>query len=170
MIIKGYILETSEGGRFAKVRTTENEIITKVLMLHPYGETSNMASDKSSLVLLFFPLNSKTSAFGLPYNVLKQPDLASTEKAVGNFQTGNKITFKANGTNEVEGDTSIIASLYVDDEINTADSYQVQGTKVVGVQQAAIAAPSGGAVIDVQARAQLALLLTALKTHGLIAT
>lgn len=47
---------------------------------------------------------------------------------------------------------------------------QLNGIKVVGSQQPAIAAASGGTTIDSQARATLALVLAALRTHGLIAT
>ena len=43
------------------------------------------------------------------------------------------------------------------------------GAQVVGTQQAAVAAPSGGAVIDVEARAALATLVDRLVAHGLIA-
>ncbi len=163
-MIKGYVLETSEGGRFAKVRTTENEIITKVLMLHPYGEFSNMESDDSSLVYLFFPLGSKTNAFGIPYNVLLQPVLEAGEKAVGNFKVGNYAKFKKNGENDIVGLTNFLQDL------NAAAALKVNGVKVVGIQQATIAAPSGGATIDAQSRTAIASILTALKAHGLLAT
>lgn len=47
---------------------------------------------------------------------------------------------------------------------------RIAGTKVIGAQAAAEADASGGAVIDVQARATLNSLLAKLRTHGLIAT
>lgn len=43
------------------------------------------------------------------------------------------------------------------------------GIGVVGMQQPPIAAPSGGAVVDTQARDAIAAMLAALTTHGLIA-
>lgn len=49
-------------------------------------------------------------------------------------------------------------------------SLKVAGTKVIGAQGAAVADPTGGAVIDVEARAQLSLLLARVRTHGMIAT
>lgn len=45
----------------------------------------------------------------------------------------------------------------------------VAGKQVIGDRAAAIADPEGGAVIDEQARASLAHVLQALRTHGLIA-
>lgn len=47
---------------------------------------------------------------------------------------------------------------------------RVAGTKVVGSQQAAIAAPTGGATTDAEARTAIGSILTALRSHGLIAT
>ncbi|QDZ08671.1 DUF2793 domain-containing protein [Sphingomonas panacisoli] len=46
----------------------------------------------------------------------------------------------------------------------------VGGNRVVGPRQSAIAAPSGGAVIDAESRAALTAILAALRAHGLIAT
>ncbi|GAA4005197.1 DUF2793 domain-containing protein [Sphingomonas humi] len=50
-----------------------------------------------------------------------------------------------------------------------ANEIQIGGLKVVGSQQPAIAGASGGAMVDVQARSVLALVLGALRSHGLIA-
>lgn len=169
MIIKGYIISTSEGGRKARVKTSEGEILTNVLMLYNYGEASNMQSDESSLVLLLFPMGSKTSAFGIPYNVLLQPALEITEKVIGNLKKGNKITFKADGSNEVQGNTDIFGRLTTESWIDTFDHLKVQGTKVVDEQQPAIPNPTGGIIVDSECRAQLILLLNAARAHGLIA-
>ena len=46
----------------------------------------------------------------------------------------------------------------------------VDGTKVVGARGAAIANPTGGAVLDAEARAVIGLMLAALRQHGLIQT
>ncbi|MFV0622962.1 DUF2793 domain-containing protein [Sphingomonas sp. ac-8] len=45
----------------------------------------------------------------------------------------------------------------------------IDGVQVVGAQQQAIAAPAGGEVTDVEARATLASILNILRDHGLIA-
>lgn len=45
----------------------------------------------------------------------------------------------------------------------------IGGDKVVGARAAAIAAPSGGTIVDSEARAAIAAVLAALRGHGLIA-
>lgn len=47
---------------------------------------------------------------------------------------------------------------------------EVGGVQVTGARQGAIASPSGGSVIDAEARAAIGSILAALRTHGLIAT
>lgn len=49
-----------------------------------------------------------------------------------------------------------------------AESVQIGGQQVVGARSAAIATPSGGSVVDAEARAAVAAVLTALRSHGLI--
>lgn len=50
-----------------------------------------------------------------------------------------------------------------------AAAVKIGGVQVVGERQPAIAEPTGGTVIDVEARTALACVLAALHTHGLIA-
>ena len=45
----------------------------------------------------------------------------------------------------------------------------IGGTQVVGTQVAAVASPSGGTVIDTQARGAIDQILAAMREHGLIA-
>lgn len=45
----------------------------------------------------------------------------------------------------------------------------IAGVQVVGAQAAAITAPEGGAVVDVEARSAVSAILAALRAHGLIA-
>jgi hypothetical protein len=50
------------------------------------------------------------------------------------------------------------------------DGVYLDEVRVVGPQMAAIGPPSGGVVIDAEARSTLANILAALRSHGLIAT
>lgn len=59
--------------------------------------------------------------------------------------------------------------LEVTGAVDTDTEYRVGGTKVIGEQQATIAAPSGGSTIDAQARTALGSIISALRAHGLIA-
>lgn len=54
------------------------------------------------------------------------------------------------------------------DALVRGDGLYLDGEKVVGVRQGAIAAPTGGMTIDAEARTTLATILVALRTHGLI--
>ena len=47
-------------------------------------------------------------------------------------------------------------------------SLVIGGQPVVGNRQAAIAGPTGGTIVDVEARAGIGQILTALRQHGLI--
>ena len=49
-----------------------------------------------------------------------------------------------------------------------SDGYYLGGNRIVGPRQSAIAAPTGGALVDAEARAALGLVLAMLRTHGLI--
>jgi len=49
-----------------------------------------------------------------------------------------------------------------------ADGFYVDGTRVVGVRQPGIGNPSGGSIVDAEARAAIGAILTALRAHGLI--
>ncbi|MEG3089133.1 DUF2793 domain-containing protein [Sphingomonas sp. PB4P5] len=51
----------------------------------------------------------------------------------------------------------------------TGSRVVIDGVRVVGARQPAVASPSGGTTVDTQARAALAALLTAVRAHGLIA-
>lgn len=46
---------------------------------------------------------------------------------------------------------------------------RINALKVVGPRQAAIAAPTGGAMVDSEGRAAIGAILAALRAHGLIA-
>jgi hypothetical protein len=50
----------------------------------------------------------------------------------------------------------------------TCSGLSIGGKAVVGERLAEIATPSGGTIIDAEARAALSAVIAALKTHGLI--
>ncbi|HEX7781169.1 MAG TPA: DUF2793 domain-containing protein [Sphingobium sp.] len=54
------------------------------------------------------------------------------------------------------------------DENARADGYYVDGQQVVAGRQASIANPAGGSVIDSEARAAIAAIIAALRSHGLV--
>lgn len=58
-------------------------------------------------------------------------------------------------------------SAWRDDAVR-ADGLYVAGQRVVGPRKPMIAAPAGGSVIDSEARAVIAAILTTLQDHGLI--
>lgn len=49
------------------------------------------------------------------------------------------------------------------------DGLYISGSRVVAARQAAIADPTGGSVTDTQARTAISAILTAMRSHGLIA-
>jgi hypothetical protein len=55
------------------------------------------------------------------------------------------------------------------DVVNTTESYQVDGVKVVGNQGATVTDPTGGTVQDSEARTAINALIDRLQAHGLIA-
>lgn len=50
-----------------------------------------------------------------------------------------------------------------------AAEIEIGGQRVIGPRQPAVADPSGGAVVDTEARAAIAAILSAFRSHGLIA-
>ena len=181
MLYRGKILKIKEGGKKAKVKWIRGRISDNLLVVHFYGEASNIDIDENSMCWVLCPMGDESNAIVIPYNVALQPTLEATEKAIGNFKQGNKITFKANGDIEIitNGDSSLFditgnlevsGSANIVSDVNTDSSYKVNDVQVVTSQQPTIANPTGGAVIDVEARASIVLILTALKTHGLIVT
>lgn len=160
MISIGYITKTD--GTIATVASFQNEIFDDVLLVYPYGFQSKVKPSNSTLVLLLGALNSKTNLFAIPYDVLTQSSLNEGECELKNRVSNNG--FKAGASqNDISGDTNC------DKSFNATISYKVNNIKVVGIQQPTIAPPTGGINIDVEARASISNIITALKSHGLIA-
>jgi hypothetical protein len=64
-----------------------------------------------------------------------------------------------------DGDSYIAGDL----NIGAGKGYQVNGTQVVGAQGATVSDPSGGAVVDSEARDAISDIIDRLQAHGLIA-
>ncbi len=78
--------------------------------------------------------------------------------ATGKLMVGWLPAGDANGVAALDGAKNVLGSGLV-----------VEGDQVVGPRQTAIPDPAGGMTIDVECRASLQLVLTALRAHGLIA-
>ncbi len=67
------------------------------------------------------------------------------------------------------GDIRFDGTNWIDEPVRD-DGYYVDGVRVIGERRAAIAAASGGAVQDAEARTAIDSILAALRAHGLIET
>ena len=83
-------------------------------------------------------------------------------------QDGNIAFWSAGGWRFIPADEGVKA--WVIDEQISAQYMQDVWTKIQAVAQPMISSPSGGAVIDVEARSAISNIISALETHGLIAT
>ena len=106
-------------------------------------------------------------------------DLILSASGGDTFVTATSLT----GSAFVQGGAASFDSLNVGDDasvlengnatfvdVNATGAYKVDGTQVVTNRQAAITAPSGGGTQDAEARTAIGSILSALQTHGLIAT
>lgn len=105
---KGYISTILEGGKVAKIVLSDNSI-HEFLMLYSYGEGSNIGVGKNSLALVIG--SSIDDAMAIPFNIQTAKILDETEKAIGNFNKGNIITFKKNGDIVVAGTENFLATI-----------------------------------------------------------
>ncbi len=84
----------------------------------------------------------------------------------------NAATVRSSISAAESGINTDITQLNGASQVDVSSDYKVSGTQVVGAQQPAIPDATGGAVIDVEARAALNALLAELRAatgHGLIA-
>lgn len=130
MIYRGFVLETLEGGKRAKVKAIRGRIFSSALILHPYGESSNPPITANSACWVMCPLNDESNAFIIPYNTELQPSLESSEKSIGNFQLGNKITFKQNGDIVIDGQSDFLAQSLANLDIQATTSITLNSSQV----------------------------------------
>ena len=107
-ILKGYINNTfkKDGALRAQIQIDQDDPIEDVLMVFPYGHASNPPSSiDGAMVLLFM---NRSLNFAIPFNPLLEPLLESGEVSIGNFDVGNKVTFKANGDIEIVNNSASV--------------------------------------------------------------
>lgn len=68
------------------------------------------------------------------------------------------------------GETIVRRSGAWESGVVRAREIQVDGIKVLGGQQASIMAPSGGSIVDPEARTAISAIIASLRAHGLIAS
>ncbi len=93
----------------------------------------------------------------------------NTSSSTISLTVSNAATVRSSISAAESGVNTDITQLNGASQVDVSGEYKVSGTQVVGAQQPAIPDPTGGAVIDVEARATEVLILTALRAHGLIA-
>lgn len=114
------------------------------------------------------------TAYVLDVYDLDSPGTRSFQIRLGG-DASKSITLTNDGVICSGGNTSddqSVAFFHSKGHYNATNStgYKVNGTKVVGVQQAAVADASGGVVVDIEARAAINALLDRIRAHGAIAT
>jgi phage gp45-like len=109
----------------------------------------------------------------MPYDIDNAPLIKEGEKIIYGAK-GNKVYLKNDGSISIEATneqkiTVITPEANFSQDINLTGVLKVGNIQVVGSQGASIANATGGTVVDIEARATQDLILTALRTHGLIA-
>lgn len=141
-ILKGYITLMEEGGKYAQVEAL-GKIYDRVLMLYPYGMSSNIKLDDSSMVLLLKNMGSDDTVFGIPYNAPLQSALEPAEAECGNLKDGNKITFKNNGDIEISATTGTLKELVKTLDITASTNMKVTSPDInlTGATKVTVAGP-----------------------------
>jgi hypothetical protein len=78
------------------------------------------------------------------------------------------LDYQSNSTNFVALNSSVNGTA-ANINIVIGDGYSVNGTKVLGAQQNAITAPTGGTTEDSESRTAISAIIAVLEAHGLTA-
>ncbi len=154
-ILKGYINKTfkKDGALKAQIQIDQEDPIEDVLMIFPYGIASNpQNSIDGALVLLFM---NRALNFAIPYNPLLEPLLGSGEVAVGDFNVGNKATFKSNGDIEIETSVGTLRELV--NALEVTSQTQITFTSPTITNTAATSITLSAPLVTIGAGAGLAL-------------
>lgn len=140
-----------------KVSLLDGEVISNVKHAQNFGIKSHAPVGSNGILLSRG--GQKSGAFLIALqNEDGATSLSEGEVVIYNDH-GISIHLKDDGNIEVKG-----GDIDLDGQV-----YKVDSTQVVGAQEPTVAPPTGGTVIDVEARAAIALLITRLQAHGLIA-
>lgn len=148
----------STDGNIGTVKTKHGSLLT-VQMFYPYGFCSNIPSGDSDLALMF---DCNGLLIAIPYDIYLQKKLDKAGVAVGNFKDNNyieltdKITMKSDLVNFQK-------------DANLDGVLKINEIQVVKEQQPPIIDPTGGVIIDSEARTAIISILNSLRNHGLIA-
>ena len=117
-------------GKVADVTGANNSLFTNVKLLMPYGYASNILINNNSLGLLLFLHGDRSNPAVIPINQVVQPDLESSEVAVGNFNQGGKLVFKANGDIEITGTKDLLATTLANIELTASSEAKITAPEV----------------------------------------
>ncbi len=146
----------------AQVVVLDEDSPEDVILLNPYGQ--NSCPPIGSFAVIFVIFGNAENKYAIPFNQVDAPILGIGESILYNH-FGTKILLTKEGNVEITS-----PKISTTGNINTEGVYKVDDTQVLTNQQAAIPNPTGGATVDSQARTAIISILTALRTHGIIAT
>jgi phage gp45-like len=138
-----------------------------ITMLHTYG--FNSAPPAGMNCMMYAPFGYTENVFAIPFNP-KAPVIQIGETIIYNA-VGSQVYLQKDGSILITApETTVSGSLSVTGNINTESVYKVNNTQVVAARGLAVPDATGGAVIDIEARTALNLLLSRLRPtgHGLI--
>jgi phage gp45-like len=166
-----------------QVEMPGSEEIETAVLYNAWGENSFPSAGSPCLVVI---LNGEfAQKYALPFNLNDAVSILAGEKIIFT-STGTRIYLKQNGSINIDAlnDSTkpsinisattavniITPSVNASGDINVDGVYKVDDVQVIGLQQPTIANPTGGTIVDIEARTAIISILTAMKTHGIIAT
>lgn len=165
-----------------QVEMPGSEEIETAVLYNAWGENSFPSIGSPCIVII---LNDEfAQKYALPFNLNDAVSVLAGEKIIFT-STGTRIYLKQDGSINIDAlndntkpsinisTTTAVnittPSINASANINVNGVYKVNNIQVIGSQQPTIANPTGGGTVDAQARTAVISILTAMKTHGIIA-